>query len=187
MSLESRCRCVLDTNVIYPLEIRDLLFWFAFYDLFVPKWSIHIFEEWKDVMQRKRVSEKEIIKRTERANLAFPDALFRNYSPLIVNLILPDLKDRHVLAAAIQSKADIIVTNNIKDFPADYLSVYGIKAKTAVDFLSDIIDSNPDKATAAFKQMVLNRKNPNLNELQLLEVLTNRGLEKTSFLLAALL
>ncbi|KPM30968.1 Hypothetical protein I595_2947 [Croceitalea dokdonensis DOKDO 023] len=25
--------CVLDTNVIYPIEIRDLLFWFAYYDL----------------------------------------------------------------------------------------------------------------------------------------------------------
>lgn len=46
---------VLDTNVIYPIEIRDLLFWFAYYDLYTPKWSEHVFDEWKDVMIRKGV------------------------------------------------------------------------------------------------------------------------------------
>jgi len=28
---------VLDTNVIYPIIIRDVLFWFAHYDLYTPK------------------------------------------------------------------------------------------------------------------------------------------------------
>lgn len=66
--------CVLDTNVIYPIEIRDLLFWFAYYDMFTPKWSEHIFDEWKEVMSRKGVSKEEAYKRAERANIAFPDA-----------------------------------------------------------------------------------------------------------------
>jgi hypothetical protein len=46
-------KAVLDTNVIYPLISRDLLFWFAYYDLYTPKWSKHIFDEWKEVMMRK--------------------------------------------------------------------------------------------------------------------------------------
>lgn len=70
---------VLDTNVIYPLIIRDLLFWFAHYDLYTPKWSKHIFCEWKDVMIRKGVSEEELDKRTNRVMLAFPDAMVNNY------------------------------------------------------------------------------------------------------------
>ena len=45
-----RFTVVLDTNVIYPVIIRDLLFWFAHYDLYTPKWSKHIFDEWYDVM-----------------------------------------------------------------------------------------------------------------------------------------
>jgi len=44
-----RFRAVLDTNVIYPLISRDLLFWFAHYDLYTPKWSRHIFDEWEEV------------------------------------------------------------------------------------------------------------------------------------------
>lgn len=172
--------CVLDTNVIYPIEIRDLLFWFAHYDLYTPKWSAHIFDEWQDVMKRKGVSEKEAHKRIEVANLAFPDALVTNYSGLISGLELPDPKDCHVLAAAIKTNANVIVTNNIKDFPKDYLSSYGLSAKTAGDFLTDIIDLNPEQAIKAFKEMVLNRRNPDLNEFELLDILRNRGLLDTA-------
>ncbi len=73
-----RFTCVLDTNVIYPLWIRDLLLWFAYYDLYTPKWSNMIFEEWIDVMIRKGVSKEEAVKRTLKMNLAFPDALVNN-------------------------------------------------------------------------------------------------------------
>ncbi|WP_108869532.1 PIN domain-containing protein [Aquimarina aquimarini] len=172
-----RFKCVLDTNVIYPIEIRDLLFWFAYYDMFTPKWSGHIFDEWKDVMARKGVSEEEANKRAERANTAFPDALVNNYSGLISSLTLPDPKDRHVLAAAIKTNANIIVTNNIKDFPKEYLASFGLAAKTADDFLTDIIDLNPERAVKAFKELVLNRRNPDLDEFQVLNILRNRGLK----------
>lgn|SRR5690606_16273167 len=74
-----RFTCVLDTNVIYPLWIRDLLLWFAHHDLYTPKWSHHIFDEWMNVMLRKRVPEPEAIKKTEAVNEAFPDALVKNY------------------------------------------------------------------------------------------------------------
>lgn len=172
--------CVLDTNVIYPIEIRDLLFWFAHYDLYTPKWSEHIFDEWRDVMKRKGITDKEAIKRVNNANLAFPDALVSNYSGLISGLELPDPKDCHVLAAAIKTNANVIVTNNIKDFPKDYLSSYGLSAKTADDFLTDIIDLNVEQAVNAFREMVLNRRNPDLDEFEVLDILRNRGLTETA-------
>ncbi len=175
-----RFKCVLDTNVIYPVEIRDLLFWFAYYDLYTPKWSAHIFDEWKEVMMRKGVSEQEANRRANIANLAFPDALVTNYSGLIKGLELPDPKDCHVLAAAIKTNANVIVTNNIKDFPADYLNSFGLAAKTADDFLTDIIDLNPEQAVKAFKQMVLNRTNPDLDAYQILGILRKRELKKTA-------
>jgi predicted nucleic acid-binding protein len=125
---------VLDTNVIYPVIIRDMLLWFAHYDLYTPKWSKHIFDEWFEVMLRKGVSEDEAKKRIGRMDLAFPDALVQNYENLIEYLNLPDAKDCHVLAAAIKTNAHIIVTNNIKDFPAEILATHGLKTKTADDF-----------------------------------------------------
>lgn len=118
----------------------------------------------------------EASKRVNRVNLAFPDALVTNYSGLIEGLRLPDPKDCHVLAAAIKTNANVIVTNNIKDFPNDYLKTFGLSAKIADDFLTDISDLNPKEAVKAFRQMVLNRRNPALDEFEVLDILRERGL-----------
>jgi predicted nucleic acid-binding protein len=171
-----RFTCVLDTNVIYPIDVRDLLFWFAHYELFTPKWSKHIFDEWLDVMLRNGISKEEADKRVRKANRAFPDALVENYEPLIEGLVLPDPKDRHVLAAAIKTNANTIVTNNLKDFPKEYLNTFGLNAKSADDFITDIIDLNQNIALNAFNDMVLNRTNPDLDEFQMLDTLRRNGL-----------
>ncbi len=182
-----RFTAVLDTNVIYPVIIRDLLFWFAHYDLYTPKWSKHIFDEWKSVLERKDIPADEAERRVQKANEAFPDAMIRNYESLIESLTLQDEKDRHVLAAAIKTNADVIVTNNIKHFPHEYLESFGLVAKTADDFLTDIIDLNNEQAVAAFKEMVLNKKNPELDEFEVLDVLRANGLSDTANYLHALL
>lgn len=182
-----RFKAVLDTNVIFPIIIRDLLFWFAYNDLYTPKWSEHIFDEWKAVMIRKGVQEEEANIRIARANTAFPDALVQNYKALVESLHLPDKKDRHVLIAAIKTNNDVIVTNNLKDFPADYLDTFGIKALSADDFLTDIIDLNHDKAIKSFKELVLNRKNPEMNEYEVLDNFRRNGLSNTADYLHALL
>jgi len=108
--------CVLDTNVIHPIVLRDLLLWFARYDLYTPKWSEHIFDEWEVLMQSKGVPNAEISKRINAVNQAFPDSLVTNYRGLIDGLELDDAKDNHVLAAAIKTNANLIVTNNLKHF-----------------------------------------------------------------------
>ncbi len=182
-----RFTAVLDTNVIFPVVIRDLLFWFAHYELYTPKWSNHIFDEWKSVMMRKGISLDEANKRVNLANLAFPDALVQNYEVLLGSLNLNDPNDCHVLAAAITINADVIVTNNLKDFPEDYLETFGLKVKSADDFLTDIIDLNHEEALKAFKEMVLNKKKPELNEYEVLDQLRKNGLIATANYIHALL
>lgn len=182
-----RFTAVLDTNVVFPIIIRDLLFWFAYYDLYTPKWSEHIFDEWKRVMIEKGVPEQEADNRVEKANSAFPDALVQNYKGLIDTLTLPDMDDRHVLAAAIKVNANVIVTNNIKDFPEGYLKSFGLSAKTADDFLTDIIDLNQEQAVEAFKEMVLNKKNPKFDAFEVLDQLRKAGLKDTANYLHAFL
>lgn len=175
-----RFTAVLDTNIIYPIIIRDLLFWFAHYDLYTPKWSTQIFNEWERLMIRKDVDKMEIKKRIQNANLAFPDAMVKNYERLIDYLQLPDENDRHVLAAAIKVNADVIVTNNLKDFPKEYLSEFGLTRKSADDFLTDIIDLNSTEAITAFREMVLYKKNPPLDEFDVLDSLRKVGLKNTA-------
>ena len=65
----------------------------------------------------------------------FPDALVVGFEPLIDGISLPDPRDRHVLAAAIKGQADVIVTQNLKDFPQEQLDLYQIEAQHADRFL----------------------------------------------------
>jgi predicted nucleic acid-binding protein len=169
--------CVLDTNVIYPLWIRDLMLWFAHYDLYTPKWSKHIFKEWFDVMIRKGIPETEARNRTTIVDEAFPDALVENYELLIPALTLPDEKDNHVLAAAIKTNANLIVTNNLKHFPIEYISSFGLSVKNVDNFLTDIIDLNHETSIKAFRDLVLNKKNPPFDEYQVLDILRKNGLD----------
>ena len=183
----ARFTCVLDTNVIFPVEIRDLLFWFAHYDLFTPKWSEHIVDEWAGVIKRKGGTDEDVNKRIQKTQQAFPDAMVENYDSLIEILELPDEKDRHVLAAAIKTNANLIVTHNLKDFPDDYLAQFGLSAKSPDDFAADLIDLNPKQAVEAFKDLVIHRRNPDLDEYQVLERFRKNGLEDTANYLHALL
>ncbi|GGH18005.1 PIN domain-containing protein [Sphingobacterium alkalisoli] len=182
-----RFTAVLDTNVIYPVIIRDLLLWFAHYDMYTPKWSANIFEEWKTVMVRKGIPEEEAKKRIQAPNAAFPDAFVLNYEGIIPSLTLPDPNDCHVLAAAIKSNANVIVTNNIKDFPKDYLNSFGVGIKTADDFLTDIIDLNHEVSIQAFREMVVHKKNPKMDVYEVLDQLRKSGLTDTANYLHSLL
>lgn len=59
------------------------------------------------------------------------------YEPLIEAITLPDPDDRHVLAAAVKAHAEVLVTFNGKDFPAEALAPWGVEAKHPDDFLLD--------------------------------------------------
>ncbi len=66
----------------------------------------------------------------------FEEALVTGYEPLIDTLLLPDPNDRHVLAAALKCEAEVIVTENLRHFPADALSPFGLVAQSADDFIA---------------------------------------------------
>ena len=57
-------------------------------------------------------------------NEAFPDANIVCYKAEINTLRSPDEKDRHVLASAIKSDADCIVTFKTRDLPTSCLKPF---------------------------------------------------------------
>jgi len=120
-------------------------------------------------------------------NLAFPDANIIKYARLIASVSLPDSDDRHVLVAAVRCDADIIVTTNLKDFPAHYLQEFDIEAQHPDQFISILIDLDPEKALQAFRSQVERLKNPPLTPDQVLNTLNKSGLVMTCTKLRALL
>jgi hypothetical protein len=66
---------------------------------------------------------------------AFPSAAVVDFETLIP-CVTNDEKDRHVSAAAVRARAEVIVTSNLRDFSDEALAPYGITAKAP--FLLDL-------------------------------------------------
>jgi hypothetical protein len=62
---------------------------------------------------------------------------------------LPDPNDRHVLAAAIRGRAQVIVTLNPRDFPKAILVRYGIVAQHPDSFVLGLLATGPDAVVEA--------------------------------------
>ena len=136
---------LLDACVLYPAPLRDLLIETAKTGIYRARWSDAIHDEWISALLRQRPDLRpDILARTrELMNIAVPDCLVTGYEELIPSLRLPDPQDRHVLAAAISGRADVIVTFNLKDFPAETLSEFGLEAQHPDTFLSHQMSLNP--------------------------------------------
>ena len=172
---------VFDACVLYPAPLRDLLMSVALTDQFRARWTEHIHTEWtRNVLKDYPELDPAQIQRTVRLmNQAVPDCLVENYEGLIDSLELPDPDDRHVLAATIKCQADVIVTNNLKDFPADLLKPYDIEAQSPDTFLSHLFDLNPALFCSAVRQQRSRLKNPTRTADDLLETFYNQGLPLT--------
>ncbi len=95
---------------------------------------------------------------------------------MIENLELPDIDDRHVLAAAIHSGAQAIITFNLKDFPNDVLAQYGVEAIHPDTFIEHQLDLHQGAVIATAKQHRESLKNPPKTAEEYIETLAAQGL-----------
>jgi hypothetical protein len=106
----------------------------------------------------------------------------RGYERWEQRLTLPDPNDRHVLAAALACIADVIVTSNTRDFPADALSPFGVAAVSPDTFVTGLMDSGIVVSAAAEHRAALQR--PPLSAAEYLDSLRRDGLAATAATLA---
>lgn len=171
---------IYDACVLYPAPLRDLLMQLASTDLFKAKWTDQIHEEWINALLRRNKYERSILERTrDLMDANVRDAKVTGYKELITGIVLPDPNDRHVLAAAIKAGANAIVTTNLKDFPEESLSQYGIEAIHPDDFVYYQIDLAPAIACAAIKKQRQSLKNPPKNIEEFLTILQKQQLPQT--------
>jgi hypothetical protein len=93
-------------------------------------------------------------------NAAIRDCLVRGHEPLIDAVKLPDPDDRHVLAAAIRAKAQVVVTFNLKDFPTDALALWDVEAVHPDAFLEAQIDLAPQVVYGAVQRIADSWRKP---------------------------
>ena len=153
---------VFDACVLYPAPLRDLLMWLATAGLFRARWSEEIHAEWmRNVLADRPDLQRAQLERTRALMDAHVEgSLVTGYAPLIETLVLPDPQDRHVLAAAIQARAGLIVTFNLKDFPAATLAGFGVKAQHPDQFVCALLTEHPERSLVVLEEHRASLRNP---------------------------
>lgn len=106
--------------------------------LFHARWTDEILGELSRTLTTKlRCSSEQARSRLAAMRQHFPSALVRGHEALIARMP-NDPKDRHVLAAAVRSGADYVVTFNLKDFPPSLTRPLGVNAIGPGAFLREL-------------------------------------------------
>jgi predicted nucleic acid-binding protein len=177
---------LLDANVLYPAPVRDIFLQLAQTDLFKAKWSQDIHREWIEALLRNEPHrDRSRLENTRNLmDRAVRDCLVTDYQSLIPSLHLPDPDDRHVLAAAIVGRCDVIVTYNLKHFPESALSPFHIEVQHPDVFLSNHLHLAPGLFCGAIRKIRLRLTKSPFTEAEYISNLTRVGLTETATALA---
>jgi predicted nucleic acid-binding protein len=148
-------KAVIDTCALYPTVMRKILLGVAAQAVFTPIWSDRILEEWA------RASRKDgpLGETQARSEIALLKTQWPNNSviwatSLVSRLWLPDPDDIHILAAAITSSADLIITLNASDFPRNILAEEDLTRRDPDNFLCDLYQTHPAQVTTTANQVL---------------------------------
>lgn len=173
---------VYDACVLYPFHLRNILIQCAFDGLVESRWTDDIHDEWIRNLAANTpgLSIERLEATRDRMNAVLPEAAVADHRPLIADLTLPDPDDRHVLAAAIAGKASIIVTWNLKDFPARNLVAHDVTSKSPDDFLTDLHAAFPEALISSVRSAKHNLRRTIPSVEAFIDVLQQGGLKKFS-------
>ena len=180
---------VYDACVLYPAPLRDALVSLALTGLFRAHWTQAIHDEWTRnlLAHRSDLTPQQVNRTCRLMNTAVPDSLVTGYEAKISSLSLPDPDDRHVLAAALRSRSQRIITFNLKDFPPSILSGYGIEACHPDTFIVQLLEAHPETVATALEAQRLRLIRPPQSAEEFLETLRRQSLPRTTDLLRPLL
>jgi predicted nucleic acid-binding protein len=172
---------VLDANILFPAPLRDFFMHLGIADAARICWSARIEDEWtRNVIAKRPDLEPSRVYRTaKRMNEAMPNAFISGFENIEAGLELPDPDDRHVLAAAIQAGADVIITKNLRDFPNQVLAQYDIQVMHPDTFVHGLLQLEPQAAILAIQNLQASLKNPPKSMLEVLTTLEEQGMTLT--------
>jgi hypothetical protein len=186
----NRFTAFVDACVLADTLKRNLLLTLAEAEFFRIRWSEPVLQEAEaaieDILCKRGFVDAAARAAKSRSSMqaAFEEAMvigFERFLPLAGSL--PDMNDTHVLAAAVRAQASILVTDNLKHFPATALDPLNIEVRSADDFIADTIALDEGRAVTSIKRMRERFSRPSQTAEQLLLDMAARGLLETSAIL----
>ena len=172
---------MLDANVLFPARLRDLFVRLAIAGIYRARWSDLILDEcFRNIrLQRPDIASEGLKRTRDLMTAAIVDATVTDFDHMIEQFELPDHDDRHVAAAALVGGASIILTFNLRDFPAEVLEPHGLTALSPDAFARELFKHDPDIVLDVLVEQAASLRNPPTTFEQLLDGLREAGM--TSF------
>ena len=168
----------LDTCVLYPATLCDTLLRVAEQGAYRPHWSADVLDELeRNLAKIPGVGANGAVRRIAAMRNAFDDAMVSGYADLVPAMTC-DPKDAHVLAAAVVSECQLIVTFNLRDFPPESVTPHDLEVVTPDDFLLDQFDLYPSRVLEALRAQSRESARPTLSLSKLIDSLERCGLPK---------
>ena len=123
-----------DANILFSRTLRDYVLYAADEGAIEVHWSQEILTEMSRNLRENLGFSHDSTSRLERLMNDYIEYALVEIDPghlAAVQAVEMDAKDRHVLAAALSADADILLTENTKDFPAQWMAEQGIELLTA--------------------------------------------------------
>lgn len=183
--MSDRPICVYDASILYSTQLRDFLVRLALGEIVRAHWSERIYEEWMRNVEADYpdITEEDLQRIRSLMDKALPGASITGHEDRIEDLSLPDLSDRHVLAAAIHARVDYIVTFNVRDFPVAELETWGVEATRPDELIAGLFDQVPDRILEVASAHRQSLTRPSKSPDEYLQLLRGCGLEETTQLL----
>ena len=151
---------VTDTCSIFPQTLRDVLLRAAEAELYRLRWSDAILDELaRNLREERGLTEEQARHLLTEMRRSFPEAAVTGYERLAESMTNHP-GDRHVLAAAVYASAQVIITDNLRDFPDDALAPFDIEAQTPDEFLVSLFDRHPDEMARIILALNAARRKP---------------------------
>ena len=146
-----------DANILFSRTLRDYVLYAAEAGAIEVRWSQQILDEMSRNLQGRLGLSQADTDRLERLmNVYLDEALVEVEADdlAVVIGVAMDVKDRHVLAAALSANADILVTENVRHFPRTWMAEHDIELLTARQLLARLAEAFPDEIRRAHHRTV---------------------------------
>ena len=166
----------LDTCVLYSETLCDLLLRMAEKDIIIPFWSSEILCELSSSVMR-NTEGINIDRRIKNMRDAFPSAEIFDYENYM-DKVHSSEEDKHVMAAALASPCDTLVTFNTKDFPTDCAPDNDIQVCDTDIFLLQLLEEEPQRISTLVIKAMLDYATYPKTPKEYKRSLTNAGVTK---------
>jgi predicted nucleic acid-binding protein len=168
---------VFDACILYPFHLRNIVVQAATDHLVAARWTDEIHDEWvRNLAGARAIPMAKLQRLRQFMNETLPAAMVTGYEEHVAAVNLPDPDDRHVVAAGIAAGAALILTWNVRHFPAKELKKFGLTRETPDAFLSGLYDKVPELVIGSLAKARRNLTKTDVSASDFIDILDRQRL-----------